>query len=94
MGHSPGIEHTDSYEATCTRGDPHGGPTAVPQPIVAITTKGREVHGGEELILRATAENYASVRWSGPGRFVSPEALNTVWYAPRLGTPVRISRSR
>ena len=58
-------------------------PTAVPKPIVTITTKGREVEGGEELILRATVENYVSVRWSGPGRFEgSLDALNIVWFAP------------
>ena len=61
---------------------PTATPTPVPKPIIAIATKGREVHGGEELVLRATAENYTSVRWSGPGRFLEPEQLNTTWLAP------------
>ncbi len=61
---------------------PTATPTPIPAPIVAITTKDREVEGGEELILRATAENYTSVRWSGPGHFLGLESLNVVWYAP------------
>ena len=53
-----------------------------PPPVITITTKGREVEGLEELILRAEGSNFESIRWSGPGRFTSPDSLNTVWYAP------------
>lgn len=53
-----------------------------PPPVIVITTKGREVEGLEELILRAEGSNFETVRWSGPGRFTSPDSLNTVWYAP------------
>ena len=53
-----------------------------PPPVITITTKGREVEGLEELILRAEGSNFETVRWSGPGRFTSPDSLNTVWYAP------------
>ncbi len=53
-----------------------------PPPVITITTKSREVEGLEELILRAEGSNFESVRWSGPGRFTSPDSLNTVWYAP------------
>ena len=53
-----------------------------PPPVITITTKGREVEGLEELFLRAEGSNFESIRWSGPGRFTSPDSLNTVWYAP------------
>ena len=53
-----------------------------PPPVITIATKGREVEGLEELILRAEGSNFESIRWSGPGRFTSPDSLNTVWYAP------------
>ena len=62
-------------------------PTATPTPVPDAQhyhyhERAERVDGLEELILRATVENAASVLWSGPGRFLSPEALNTVWYAP------------
>ena len=53
-----------------------------PLPTITITTKGREVEGLEELILRAEGSNFEKVLWSGPGTFASPDSLNTVWYAP------------
>ena len=62
---------------------PTATPTPAPLPVVTITTKGREVEGGEGLHLSATVENNESVLWSGPGYFEGPlDALNIFWVAP------------
>lgn len=60
---------------------PTATPTPAPLPVIEITTKGREVEGGEQLTLRAKGENFVSVHWIG-GHFSDPESLNTLWYVP------------